>query len=143
MSRVVLGVGASHSTLMNTHWDEVAGVDRAEAFRAGLAEAAGLVRAANPDVVVIVGSNHFRGFWLDLMPAFTIGVGECVASGESGTPEGPQPVDIDLARHVCRVGSSSTSSTSRSPPSSRSTTGSRTRSSTCSRTWASRSCRSS
>ena len=35
-----------------------------------------LVAAARPDVVVIVGPNHFRGLWLDLMPAFVLGVGE-------------------------------------------------------------------
>jgi 2,3-dihydroxyphenylpropionate 1,2-dioxygenase len=101
VSCVVLGVGASHSTLMNTHWDEVDHLPRAHAFRDGLAEAASLVAAGQPDAVVIVGSNHFRGFWLDLLPAFTIGVGECVMSGESGTPAGPLAVDVDLARHIC------------------------------------------
>ena len=100
MSDIVLGVGASHSTLMNTHWHEVAGIDRAEQFRAGLAEANAAIVASEPDAVVIFGSNHFRGFWLDLMPAFTIGVGECTMSGESGTPEGPVEVDVALARHV-------------------------------------------
>ncbi|GAA0899603.1 2,3-dihydroxyphenylpropionate 1,2-dioxygenase [Streptomyces asiaticus] len=50
--------------------------------------------------MILVGSNHFRGFWLDLIPSFTIGVGECIASGESGTPEGPQRVDVPLARYV-------------------------------------------
>ncbi|MGW0583710.1 DODA-type extradiol aromatic ring-opening family dioxygenase, partial [Streptomyces sp. NPDC002920] len=50
--------------------------------------------------VVLIGSNHFRGFWLDLIPSFTIGVDECVASGESGTPKGPQPVDRELALHL-------------------------------------------
>ena len=29
MSEIVLGVGASHSTLMNTHWDKVVHTDRA------------------------------------------------------------------------------------------------------------------
>jgi 2,3-dihydroxyphenylpropionate 1,2-dioxygenase len=100
MSTVVLGAAASHSTLMNTHWHDVAGLDRAEAFRAGLSTARDAIATAAPDVVVIVGSNHFRGFWLDLMPAFTIGVGECIASGEAGTPKGPLPVDVDLARHL-------------------------------------------
>lgn len=102
MSRVVVGVGASHSTLMNTHWDEVAGLERAERFKAALGDAGRIIAGARPDAVVIVGSNHFRGMWLDLIPAFTIGVGECVASGESGTPGGPLPVDTDLARHLCR-----------------------------------------
>ncbi|MFC4055453.1 hypothetical protein ACFOY4_37710 [Actinomadura syzygii] len=100
MSEVVLGVGASHSTLMNTHWDEVADLPDAVAFRDGLQEAAGLVAAARPDAVVIIGSNHFRGFFLDMMPAVTIGVGECVGAGESGTPGGPLPVDTGLARHL-------------------------------------------
>lgn len=100
MSSVVLGVGASHSTLMNTHWDEVAHLPDAQRFRAGLAEAADRVAAARPDAVVIVGSNHFRGFFLDLMPAITIGVGECVGMGEAGTPSGQLPVDTDLARHL-------------------------------------------
>ena len=101
MSKVVLGVGASHSTLMNTHWDRVEHVDRAKAFRDALYTARDAIRDARPDVALIVGSNHFRGFWLDLLPAFTFGVGQCVASGEAGTPEGPQPVDTELARSVC------------------------------------------
>jgi 2,3-dihydroxyphenylpropionate 1,2-dioxygenase len=102
MSRVVLGVGASHSTLMNTHWHEVEGCERARRFRDALDDARDRVRAAEPDVMLIVGPNHFRGLWLDLLPAFTIGVGACQASGESGTPSGEQKVDIALARHLCR-----------------------------------------
>ncbi|MDT0317000.1 DODA-type extradiol aromatic ring-opening family dioxygenase [Streptomyces millisiae] len=100
MTEIVLGVGASHSTLMNTHWEETFHKDRAERFRDALGAARDALAAARPDTVVLVGSNHFRGFWLDLIPAFTLGVGECVANGESGTPEGPQPVDVELARHL-------------------------------------------
>ena len=100
MTEIVLGVGASHSTLMNTHWQETFHKDRAERFRDALRSARDELAAARPDTVILVGSNHFRGFWLDLIPSFTIGVGECIASGESGTPEGPQPVDVPLARHI-------------------------------------------
>ncbi|MEU9150317.1 catechol 1,2-dioxygenase [Streptomyces sp. NPDC048417] len=100
MTEIVLGVGASHSTLMNTHWEETFHKDRAERFRDALSEAREALAAARPDTVILIGSNHFRGFWLDLIPSFTIGVGECVASGESGTPKGPQPVDVPLARHL-------------------------------------------
>src|SRR3954454_4431440 len=92
MAEIVLGVGASHSTLMNTHWDQVVHTDRAKAFRDALSEARQAIADARPDVVVIVGSNHFRGFWLDLIPSFTLGVGEVIASGESGTPKGHQHV---------------------------------------------------
>ncbi|GAA2446316.1 2,3-dihydroxyphenylpropionate 1,2-dioxygenase [Actinomadura vinacea] len=100
MTEIVLGVGASHSTLMNTHWEETIHKDRAGRFRDALYAAREELAAARPDTVILVGSNHFRGFWLDLIPSFTIGVGECLASGESGTPKGPQPVDEPLARHI-------------------------------------------
>lgn len=103
MAELVLGVAASHSTLMNTHWPEVAGLDRAERFRAGLRTARDAVAAAAPDAVLLVGSNHFRGLWLDLVPQFTLGVEDVVASGESGTPAGPQRTDPALARHLAQA----------------------------------------
>ena len=108
MSSIVLGVGASHSTLMNTHWDQVVHTDRAEAFRDALGAARQRIAAACPDVAVIVGSNHFRGFWLDLIPAFTLGVGEVIAAGEAKTPKGPQRTDPAfaqaLAGHLVEAG---------------------------------------
>ncbi|MGW4029657.1 DODA-type extradiol aromatic ring-opening family dioxygenase [Streptomyces sp. NPDC004838] len=98
MAQIVLGVGASHSTLMNTHGDHVVHTDRAERFRAALDEARSAVEAVRPDVAIVIGSNHFRGFWLDMIPAFTLGVGEVIASGESGTPKGPQRTDPAFAQ---------------------------------------------
>lgn len=93
MSQIVVGVGASHSTLMNTHWDAVVHRDEAEHFRTGLLTARDRIEAARPDVAVVIGSNHFRGFWLDLLPQFTIGVGEVDAAGDGGTPKGRQLTD--------------------------------------------------
>ena len=98
MAEIVLGVGASHSTLMNTHWDQVAHLGRAKAFRDALGTARQRIDQARPDVAIVVGSNHFRGFWLDLIPSFTLGVGEVVAAGEAGTPKGPQRTDPEFAR---------------------------------------------
>jgi 2,3-dihydroxyphenylpropionate 1,2-dioxygenase len=100
MAKIVLGVGASHSTLMNTHWEETTHKAEAERFRDALYATRERIAAARPDVVILLGSNHFRGFWLDLIPPFTLGVGECNASGESGTPAGPQQVDVPLAQHL-------------------------------------------
>ncbi|MES9515875.1 catechol 1,2-dioxygenase [Rhodococcus erythropolis] len=100
MAKIVLGIGASHSTLMNTHWEETTHKAEAERFRDALYLSRERIAASKPDVVLILGSNHFRGFWLDLIPAFTLGVGECISSGESGTPKGPQRVDVDFARHL-------------------------------------------
>jgi 2,3-dihydroxyphenylpropionate 1,2-dioxygenase len=93
MSDIVLGVGASHSTLMNTHWDQVRDVEGAERFRGALGAARDDIAAARPDLAVIIGSNHFRGIWLDLVPAFALGVGEVISSGEARTPKGPQKSD--------------------------------------------------
>ncbi|SFW78548.1 catechol 1,2-dioxygenase [Amycolatopsis australiensis] len=100
MARVVLGVGASHSTLMNTHWDKVVHTDRAERFRDALREARDEIAAAEPDLAIIVGSNHFRGFWLDMIPPFTLGVGEVIGSGEAKTPSGPQKVAPEFAQRL-------------------------------------------
>ena len=100
MNRVVIGVAASHSTLMNTHWEETVDKAGATVYRDGLSEARDRIAAARPDVAIIVGSNHFRGMWLDLMPTFLIGVGEVEAAGESGTPKGPLATHPEFARHL-------------------------------------------
>src|SRR5581483_2989006 len=102
MADVVLGIGASHSTLMNTHWDQVRDIDGAERFRDALQSARDVIAAARPDIAVIIGSNHFRGIWLDLVPSFALGVGEVIASGESGTPKGPQATDPAFAQQLAQ-----------------------------------------
>ncbi|MEL7208104.1 MAG: catechol 1,2-dioxygenase, partial [Actinomycetota bacterium] len=102
MSAIVIGAGASHTTLMNTRWDEVDHLSTAHAFRDGLATARAAIADAEVDLLLIVGTNHFRGFWLDLMPAFTVGVGDVLAAGEHGTPHGPQPVDPAAALALCQ-----------------------------------------
>jgi len=100
VSRIVIGVGASHTTLMNTKWDEVDHLDRAHRFRDALGEARCRIEASGADVAVIIGPNHFRGLWLDLMPTFTVGVGDVIGAGEHGTPSGPQPTRTDVARGI-------------------------------------------
>ncbi|API59835.1 catechol 1,2-dioxygenase [Tardibacter chloracetimidivorans] len=102
MAQIIFGVGASHTTLMNTQWAKVDHLPRAHAFRNALGTARTLLAEAKPDVVVILGSNHFRGFWLDLMPAFTIGVGDIQSAGEHGTPAGTLPSDRPFALDLCR-----------------------------------------
>jgi 2,3-dihydroxyphenylpropionate 1,2-dioxygenase len=83
---------------MNTHWDQVEHKDRAERFRDALGKARDALAEARPDVAVVIGSNHFRGFWLDLIPSFTLGVDEVIAAGEAGTPKGPQLTDPAFAQ---------------------------------------------
>lgn len=98
MSRVVIGAAASHSTLMNTHWAEVDHLPAAHRFRGGLHAARDIIAESLPDTIVVIGSNHFRGLFLDLMPSVTIGVQEVLGAGEADTPSGPLPVDTELAK---------------------------------------------
>jgi 2,3-dihydroxyphenylpropionate 1,2-dioxygenase len=100
MAVVVGGVLASHSTLMNTDFDRVRDRASAVAFRDALVAARDHLTALRPDVVLCFGSNHFRGFFLDLLPSFSIGVGEVIGAGEGGTPEGELPTDSALARFL-------------------------------------------
>lgn len=100
MGDIVLGVGASHSTLMNTHWEQVRDRAGAERFRDALAAARDAVAAVKPDIAVIIGSNHFRGIWLDMVPSFALGVGEVISSGEARTPKGPQRADPEYAQSL-------------------------------------------
>jgi len=100
MSTVVAGVAASHSTLMNTHWAEVDHLPDAHRFRDGLHAARDYLAEKKPDAVVVIGSNHFRGLFLDLMPSITVGVAEVNGAGEAQTPAGPLPVDTALAKSL-------------------------------------------
>lgn len=90
MAKLKIGIGASHTTLMNTQWDKVDHLPQAHAFKQALSDASAQLHAVKPDLAIIVGSNHFRGHWLDLMPSFAIGVDEVHSSGEHGTPQGQQ-----------------------------------------------------
>ena len=104
VAEVVVGVGASHTTLMNTKWAEVDHLARAHDYRNALGTRRERSwRRPTPTWRWWSGSNHFRGFWLDLMPTFTLGVGEVLAAGEHGTPEGPQ-ADRSRARPAVLAG---------------------------------------
>lgn len=85
---------------MNTQWDAVDHKPEAHAFRDALGVARQQLIEATADVCVIVGSNHFRGFWLDLMPPFTMGVDIVSAVGEHGTPKGVLPTEPEFAQSI-------------------------------------------
>ncbi len=87
---------------MNTQWAAVDHRPEAHAFRDALGTAREALASAEPEVCVIVGSNHFRGFWLDLMPPFTMGVDVVEAVGEHGTPKGALPTRPDVAQAIHR-----------------------------------------
>jgi len=100
MSTIVAAVAASHATAMKTRYDQTKDMVSAERFMDGMREAAAIIAEAKPDALVVVGSNHFQGFFLDMMPAFALGTGEVVGLGDGGSPKGDLLVDLDLAREL-------------------------------------------
>lgn len=81
----------SHSPLMD-HVDADPAVDRAA--RAQFTELAQDIEAYDPELVIIFAPDHFKGFFYDLLPSFTIGVRATaigdydIGSGDFDVPEG-------------------------------------------------------
>lgn len=84
---------ASHTPLMD-HVDADPAVD-AE-VRAQFAGLAAEVAAFDPELVVIFGPDHFKGFFYDMLPPFTVGV-RATAIGDYDIGGGDFVVPEDLA----------------------------------------------
>lgn len=101
MSEIVGFAALSHSPF----WDgSFPAEDTADALGAGFTTAAArlrvLVAELAPDAVVIFGPDHFRNFFLDVMPSFCVGVGEIVSCGDYGTHKGAVPHAEGIGRHI-------------------------------------------
>src|SRR3954447_14407545 len=78
-------------------------VRKVEAFRETLTR-------AEPDVLVMVGSDHFHQFWLDNMPQFLVGKAPFFDGNfyneerEFGLPRFTLRGEPDLAAHILRAG---------------------------------------
>ena len=86
-------VCASHSPLLYCYdkppreWD---------AIQKGFADARRFVELFDPELVVIFGSDHFNGFFLNMMPAFCVGL-DAEAAGDIGGFAGKVDVPADVA----------------------------------------------
>jgi 2,3-dihydroxyphenylpropionate 1,2-dioxygenase len=96
VSEIIGMVGMSHSPFatMLPPPDTAAPGGR---FLAAAARVGGAVEALAPDVLVVIGPDHFHGNFYDAMPPFLLGVEEVVAFGDFGSRCGPLPVASDLA----------------------------------------------
>ncbi|MGC8481185.1 MAG: extradiol ring-cleavage dioxygenase [Acidimicrobiales bacterium] len=78
-------------------------VSKVEAFRATLT-------AVEPDLLLLVGSDHFHQIWLDNMPQFLVGNAPYYDANwyneerEFGLPKMFMQGDLDLSRHLLRQG---------------------------------------
>lgn len=91
MERAFLGM--SHSPLIGLN-PVPAEVERR--LQAAIAAARDLALDFAPELIVLVGPDHYNGFFNELMPTFCIGT-QATAVGDYLTPAGPLNVDGELA----------------------------------------------
>jgi 2,3-dihydroxyphenylpropionate 1,2-dioxygenase len=96
VSEIIGMVGMSHSPFatMLPPPEEAAPGGR---FLADAARVAAAVAALAPDVLVVIGPDHFHANFYDLMPPFVLGVEQAEAFGDFGSRSGPLPVAAALA----------------------------------------------
>ena len=96
MSEIIGMVGMSHSPFatMLPPPDATAPGGR---FLAAAARVSAAVEALAPDVLVVIGPDHFHGNFYDVMPPFVLGVEEAEGFGDFGSRSGPLPVAAELA----------------------------------------------
>lgn len=86
-------LGMSHSPLMGLN--PVAAEVEAD-LQAAVAAAREQVLAFDPELIVLIGPDHYNGFFNELMPPFCIGT-QTYAVGDYQTPAGDLRVDADAA----------------------------------------------
>ena len=93
-------LGMSHSPLLGLN--PISPEDQAS-LDAAVAQARAAVNAFDPELVVLVGPDHYNGFFNELMPPFCIG-SQATAVGDFLSPAGPLNVPEDsalaLAHHL-------------------------------------------
>lgn len=98
MKRAFLGL--SHTPLMGLN-PVAPSVERE--LKGALERARDLAQSFDPQLVVLVGPDHYNGFFNDLMPPFCIGA-QATAVGDYSSPAGllnvDEPVALALAEHL-------------------------------------------
>lgn len=93
---------ASHTPLMD-HVSPGEAIERD--VRSRLAALADEVRAYDPELVILFGPDHFKGFFYDMMPPFTVGIRASaigdydIGSGDFNVPE-RVALDCAMALHA-------------------------------------------
>ncbi len=86
-------VCASHSPLLHCYSKEPKSWD---AIQVAYRETSAAIREFDPELVIAFGSDHYNGFFLNVMPAFCIGA-EASATSDIGGYPGPLAVPKDIA----------------------------------------------
>ena len=90
----------SHTGLMMTRRELAADTDSGPVF-AAFDDLAGQIGALDPDVIVIIGTDHMQAYSLAQLPAYSIGVGAVARGrGDAGIPACTVPVHQATAQHL-------------------------------------------
>jgi aromatic ring-opening dioxygenase catalytic subunit (LigB family) len=97
---LVAAFACSHTGLMTTRRELAAGTDSEPVF-AAFSDAARQIDALDPDVIVIIGTDHLQAYSLAQLPAYSIGVGPVARGrGDAGQPACSVPVHQQAAQHI-------------------------------------------
>jgi 2,3-dihydroxyphenylpropionate 1,2-dioxygenase len=101
----VVAIGAlSHSPLLNgAIGDGAAMPDGVHEFVAAARALGDCIKAARPDVLLLIGPDHFRSLFCVNMPAFCLGVGRVTGWGDWQTRSGELPSRPAFARELHRA----------------------------------------
>ena len=102
MATISSGGAMAHSPLMNEPAADPADEAPIGAYKRAVAAAGARIRASRPDIALVIGQDHFRSHFYDLMPAFTIGTGTVSGWGDWGTREGSLTDCAALGRYLHR-----------------------------------------
>lgn len=75
MAKLVGAYAASHGPLIIRNWQNVSPDDR-ESMTAAYSELGRRIKAARPDVLIVVSPDHWTNFFINNLPSICVGVGE-------------------------------------------------------------------
>lgn len=100
MARIVFAAAVSHTAQMIRSVDALDPVQRQDIF-AAWETLRNSLEDAQPDVLIVASSEHFKSFHMDNMPAFCVGLGERTRSwGEAGVPKYEIPLHAKFSQYL-------------------------------------------
>ena len=86
MANIVSAFALSHAAFMLRAWDTAPQTTR-DKVDEGYKEISRRLLASQPNVILLVGNDHYQSFFIDNMPAFCLGLGDrSTGWGEAGIP---------------------------------------------------------
>ncbi len=97
MAQIVGAWAVTHSAVMVRTWERASTQIREE-ISAGYKQVRDRLLATQPDLVILIGNDHYQSFFLDNMPAFCLGIGDHSQGwGEADIPPYRMTIPRDIA----------------------------------------------